>query len=132
MERAKFVHMQKNLMKRQLTHLYKQVKDEFHEIDDDLRSYKGKWYAQQSIDFGVLMCLSTRNKLNKDILANLKSLWKWEHVDATTMNKRLDLHNAQLKKIGTTHLKRNVDIYSQICSIITLKAAFLKALYSTV
>ena len=132
MERANFVHMQKNLMKQQLTHLYKQVKDEFHEIDDDLRSYKGKWYAQQSIDFGVLMCLSTRNKLNKDILANLKSLWKWEHVDATTMNKRLMLHTAQLKKIKTTHLKRNVDIYSQICSIITLKAALLKALYSTV
>ena len=132
MERAKFVHMQKNLMKRQLTHLYKQVKDEFHEIDDDLRSYKGKWYAQQSIDFGVLMCLTTRNKINKEILANLKSLCKWEQVDATTMNKRLKLHKAQLKKIKTTHLKRNVDVYSQICSIITLKAALLKALYSTV
>ena len=132
MERAKFVHMQKTLMKQQLTHLYKQVKDEFHEIDDDLRSYKVKWYAQQPVDFGVLMCLSTRNKLNKEILSNLKNLCRWQQIDATTMNKRLDLHKAQLKKIKTTHLKRNVDIYNQICSIVTLKAALLKALYSTV
>ena len=132
MERAKFVHMQKTLMKRQLTHLYKQVKDEFHEIDDDLRCYKVKWYAQQPVDFGVLMCLSTRNKLNKEILAHLKSLCRLQQIDATTMNKKLDLHKVQLKKIGTTHLKHNVDIYNQICSIVTLKAALLKALYSTV
>ena len=132
MERTNFVHMQKNLMKQQLTRVYTTVKDEFHEIDDDLRCYKVKWYAQQPVDFGVLMCLTTRNKLNKEILANLKSLCKWQQIDATTMNKRLNLHKAQLKKIGTTHLKHNVDIYNQICSIVTLKAALLKALYSTV
>lgn len=128
-QRARYLEQQRALFKTKTNHVIRTIKDERFEVEDNLQDYKKAFYGKKSVDFGVMMCLTTRTKIHRIALDALKKMRNLDdNVDIERLPKLIRVHANQLRKIGTVHAQENIQMYKSMLESIEQNLQWLRVI----
>lgn len=128
-QRQKFLEQQRALFKAKTNHVIRTVKEERFQIEDECNEYKKSFYADDSVDFGILMCLTTRTKIHRIALDALKKMRNYDDdVDISRLPTLIRVHTNQLRKIGTAHADVNIKFYKSMLESIQHNLNWLRVI----
>lgn len=115
-KRAKFLEQQRAHFKTKTNNVIRLIKEERFQIEDDCHEYKNAYNQGGSVDFGIMMCLTTRTKIHIIGLEALKKMRNFQDdIDISRLPKLVRVHANQLRKIGTKNAEANIQFY---CSML--------------
>lgn len=128
-QRQKFLEKQRAFFKEKTNHVIRTVKEERFQIEDDCNDYKKTFYADESVDFGIMMCLTTRTKIHRISLDALKKMRNFDDdVDISRLPKLIRVHTNQLRKIGTANAEMNIKFYESMLDSIEQNLRWLRVI----
>jgi hypothetical protein len=128
-QRQKFLEQQRSLFKVKTNHVIRTVKEERFQIEDDCNDYKKAFMRDESVDFGILMCLTTRTKIHRIALDALKKMRNYDDdVDISRLPTLIRVHTNQLRKIGTAHADVNIKFYKSMLESIQHNLNWLRVI----
>jgi hypothetical protein len=128
-QRQKFLEQQRALFKVKTNHVIRTIKEERFQIEDDCNEYKKAFYADESVDFGIMMCLTTRTKIHRIALDALKKMRNYEDdVDISRLPQLVRVHTNQLRKIGTGNAEMNIKFYKSMLDSIEHNLQWLRVI----
>jgi len=108
-QRAKFLEQQRALFKAKTNYVIRTIKEERFQTEDDCSVYKAAFYADRSVDFGILMSLTTRAKIYYVAMEALKKLRNFDSdIDISRLPTLIRVHTHQLRTIGTKNAEANI------------------------
>ncbi len=128
-QRQKFLEMQRILFKEKTNHITRTIKEERFTIEDDHKDYHDAFVNNRSVDFGILMCLTTRKKIHIIAYEALKKMRNYDdNVDISRLRKLVNVHKHQLLKSGTSHHAVNVKFYDDMVDAIDQNLNWLRVI----
>lgn len=125
-KRQKFLEAQRLIFKEKTNFVVRRVKEERFRIEDDKKVFSDAFERGESVDLGMLMCLTTRTKIHRISLDALKKMRNYDSsVDITRLKHLVKLHSTQLRKIGTVHADMNIKYYNEMYDSIRYNLAWL-------
>lgn len=125
-KRQKFLETQRLVFKEKTNFVVRRVKEERFRIEDEKKEFSDAYARGESVDFGVMMCLTTRTKIHRISLDALKKMRNYDScVDITRLAHLVKLHATQLRKLGTVHADVNVKYYNEMYDSIRYNLAWL-------
>jgi hypothetical protein len=125
-KRQKFLETQRLVFKEKTNFVVRRVKEERFRIEDEKKEFSDAYARGDSVDFGVMMCLTTRTKIHRISLDALKKMRNYDSsVDITRLERLVKLHATQLQKIGTVHADVNAKYFNEMYDAIRYNMAWL-------
>lgn len=128
-KRQKFLEAQRLIFKERTNFVVRRVKEERFRIEDEKKEFSDAYARHESVDFGVMMCLTTRAKIHRISLDALKKMRNYDSdVDITRLKHLVKLHATQLRMIGTVHADVNIKYYGELYDSIRYNLAWLNVI----
>ena len=130
MARRAFVARQLCSFKAECHALLTATKEEFYALQDEHATIRQRFMQDKSVDFGYLICLTTRLKIHALAYRALKRMRNFEPCDLSRLPRLVALHRSQLKRLGTMHYEQNVTYYSHMSNRLFMLQRYATALMS--
>ena len=128
--RRVWVYFQKKALIKKTHILFKQVKDERFEIEEEKNKMAARFYCDDpTVDFPHLVSITTRSKIHieaHNILLKIRN--GASGGSCNRLAKLISIHKNQLKKIGTDNYSANVLFYTKMLDAIATNHHWLQVL----
>ena len=128
-QRQKYLEFQRIAFKEKTNKVIRMVKEERFQIADDHQEYHKAFLCFYSVDFGILMCLTTRKKIHAISYEALKKMRNYnDDVDISRLKKLISIHKNQLRKTGTSNYGVNAKFYDSMYDSIEHNLRWLRVI----
>lgn len=128
-QRQKYLAFQQAAFKEKTNIVIRKVKEERYEIEDDHKAYHTAFLSGKSVDFGILMSITTRKKIHIMSYEYLRRMRNYDdNIDLSRLKRLINIHKNQLRKLGTAHYDVNAKFYDSMYESIDHNLRWLRVL----